>query len=102
MSADLIAFLRARLDEDEQTSLGVFAHQPMLFVGGRLLAGRLNDEVHAKRAILDRLEAINREVGDGASADPHDLGEGAGLWLAAEHLALPYQDHPDYREEWRP
>lgn len=50
-------------------------------------------EVRAKRALLLALEG-----------DPFDaLGaERAYEYLVYQHLAAPYDDHPDYDEEWRP
>jgi hypothetical protein len=114
---DLIAFLRARLDEEAAEAQSVQGDQ--LFdgtgiivmqthaSGGRSVtlpshvagfAARWNParvlaEVEAKRQILawiDRV-AISGQVTWSFDAD-------APIRL----LALPYADHPDYREEWRP
>lgn len=55
--------------------------------------------------VLAECEAKRRIVKAAADdSDPHDYWHGwndaHGLALAA--LALPYADHPDYREEWKP
>jgi len=76
------------LDED---AFHIARHDP-----SRVLA-----EVQAKRAILDELERL----GHLPLSLPEDLqyvGAHQALLGAARWLALPYQDHPDYREEWRP
>ena len=98
--SDLVAFLNARLDEDEaaaklnggwwtvtQKSLGTYV--------GCQDAERTRREVEAKRAILaDILPLIESEWGcaDGILS-PH--GE-----RLARYLALPYSDHPDYDKDW--
>ncbi len=46
-------------------------------------------ECEAKRRIVD-------ESGSGRGSWPD------AIWRCLQFLALPYADHPDYREEWRP
>ncbi len=55
---------------------------------------RVLAECEAKRRIV---ELIRRDNGDWCSPDRLGLGE-----MVLETLALPYADHPDYRDEWRP
>jgi hypothetical protein len=136
---DLVEFLRARLDEDEQVAREAAEHgegvydSPMqaTFWSPRVLA-----EVEAKRLIVERHRPISEPVewpddqtGKGealvcSSCGNRDLdgwinwrplvGE-AGVFpdgvtppyvLAPcetlRLLALPYAEHPDYRQEWRP
>lgn len=99
MSDDLIAFLRARLDEDEERARAVESHDRRWdylppkadsyvrrFNPDRVLA-----EVDAKRQIIDLW-------------DPNVL---AGSYFDAlaqvlRLLALPDAGHPEYRDEWRP
>lgn len=101
MTADLVEFLRARLDEDEERArfvqrergdrheieswrLSCHDEYDLLCIEpSRALA-----EVAAKRRIID--EGDDRYDG----ADEH--------WRVLALLALPYADHPDYDEEWRP
>jgi hypothetical protein len=113
--SDLVEFLRARLDEDEQaaraTSDGAWFTQRTLETNlsaavadaafiARSTPKRMLAEVEAKRRMLTDLypeikadgETILGEWGD----DPCDRD--MVLYL----LALPYADHPDYRDEWRP
>ncbi|MBT2385616.1 DUF6221 family protein [Streptomyces sp. ISL-11] len=140
MTVHLVAFLRARLDEDEQTAR---AAQPAPWVRHDHVAGvhandatderpygsavadcrrvpggygvtnaehivrhqpaRVLADVAARRAVLDLYEepeasdalpdSVNRFT---SSIQRHVIGE------VLPHLALPYADHPDYREEWRP
>lgn len=88
MTADLVAFLRERLDEDERDPGG--------WSPARVLA-----EVDAKRRILDGFEpALAQE-----ELDPADMENQAVLGTlerVAALLALPYAEHPDYRPEWAP
>jgi hypothetical protein len=124
MSADLITFLRARLDEDEALALAaspgpwhpdaesyeVLAADDITVCDGFALSGpqlrattehiarwdpaRVLAEVAAKRAVVDGL----------AAADPH-AGYITGTFTARHALwllAQSYADHPDYREEWKP
>lgn len=147
-NADLVAFLRARLEEDEQIARaatpGPWAWTPEKDVwdqnGPTLIrkgtdapdaelvevaAGwghdawgiyisdadqahiaahdpaRVLREIEAKRRLVERYERAleNRR------AHPDDLAS-AGALLAlhgtVKVLAMPYADHPDYRDEWRP
>ena len=126
---DLVAFIRARLDEDEATAKRVKPNQspnelramvmredsePFLIVD----SARVLREVEAKQRILDehadddgfcrictvedRQENTLEEIrNDG----PFMTIVRRPLWHPCPTLrllALPYADHPDYREEWKP
>jgi hypothetical protein len=124
---DLVAFIRARLDEDERVARAVkFAlsrkvHQGGVFVGLTAQAGaedareqvenfldrhdpsRVLAEVAAKRAIVDLHD------NDGGGHECPDGKDFAGTHTGYErdcltvlHLAAVYASNPDYREEWRP
>ncbi|MFI7234448.1 DUF6221 family protein [Streptomyces cyaneofuscatus] len=120
---DLVTFLRDRLAEDEQTARA--AHAPNWSTDGRtglhygVEDGWMTDalttadadhiarhdparvlrEVDAKRRILDSY------LPDAANADEQINEEWrTGSALADDLLcllALPYTDHPDYRDDWR-
>jgi hypothetical protein len=124
---DLIAFLRARLDEDEmaaraaaeaaQTSVWMDgAEGSVLGVGGDMhLRGavrsiddigphiarwdpaRVLAEVEAKRRIVDWSESVEAKFAEAG------LGEHANgtHMVFARWLAEPYAEHPDYRPEWQ-
>jgi len=85
--ADLAEFLLARIAEDEAAyeSAYVAYLDGFPFTPTRVLA-----ECETKRRIVELCAYWQRPV-DGL--DGEDI-----LRL----LALPYADHPDYREEWRP
>jgi hypothetical protein len=105
-SLTLAEFLLARIAEDEDRI-------PIVVKGGMLKFNRRLAECEAKRRIIELHHAI--EVRDwnpqGYCAECTDSG-----WVEAVDgaypvgmpcrtlrlLALPYADHPDYREEWRP
>ncbi|MGY0067707.1 DUF6221 family protein [Streptomyces sp. QTS137] len=57
---------------------------------------RVLAEIEAKRELLRQYEHLKYDV------TPDDL---TGVWAFEAVLrafALPYADHPDYRDEWRP
>lgn len=83
---ELIAFLRARLDEDE---------------AGIRQALRTEDEWVSERDLVD-IQA-KRMLIDDADRDPDWswTGHGSAHWRMCV-LAMPYRDHPDYRPEWAP
>lgn len=108
---DLIAFVRARLDEDEaaarkadEMGAGVWALAPH-FHTARHSPARVLREVAAKRAIL-------------ADHHVHVSLDGSRRWCerccddqllqddsycpTLRALAFVWSDHPDYRAEWAP
>ena len=125
---DLVAFLRARLDEDEQAARDA----PRELDSGewpfwrdvddesdadatdayrdRFPPARVLREVKAKRQIVElhphaywpskkgkpHLYCQTCDVEDGV------IGGDDGFCLTLRLLALPYADHPDYDESWRP
>lgn len=93
---DLVEFLRARLDEDEQPCEGVGEYSDCYMFSER----RLRD-VEAKRQIVTAY-ADALSIQNGFAEVPREVGTREALELACKALALPYADHPDYRPEWRP
>jgi hypothetical protein len=112
---DLIAFLKARLDEDVKV-----ARDATFWTGGvpewtaraepdwvhiaRHDPARVLAEVEAKRRIIDRAEFVANHgpARDHVRALDMTTGASAALRDVLRLLALPYADHPAYREEWRP
>jgi Family of unknown function (DUF6221) len=107
--SDLVAFLRARLDEDE-----AYAREPQGWneydPGDPGDPARVLREVEAKRKILADLPGYSkqrREFRDGMylpeNADYHS-GHADGTDDSARYvarcLAAVYRDHPDYDEAW--
>ena len=96
-SADLAAFLLARIEEDEDCSRyrigigdrhGLWQCEPE-----RILA-----ECEAKRRIIEEHASTTR-------SDPCDAHNANYETIPCDnllYLAAVYADHPDYREEWRP
>lgn len=123
---ELIAFLRARLDEDEQWALecggapwsapipGMVHVDAKAIADNKLALGKLGyvatvlheeDRRHIARhdpaRILREVESKRRII------DQHIgyYGTGDDEFLPVQVLrllALPYMDHPDYREAWLP
>ena len=86
MTDDLVAFLRARLDDDQGYAVA-FGKKQLL------------RDVEAKRRII----AIYEEAVPQYQAHRDwPAGELDGLRTAIACLATAYADHPDYREEWKP
>lgn len=109
----LVDFLLARIDEDQATVQELLAATPPAdesWRAGQLLDATLRRslaECEAKRRLLDIAIAANAED---LKTSPRDLSDKAwqrtgtidGLVKALMCAALPYSDHPDYLEEWRP
>ncbi|MDT9688182.1 DUF6221 family protein [Streptomyces sp. P9(2023)] len=99
---DLIAFLRARLDEDEQTaraaSDGWYLYDPEQAIAFVPVEDTQHIARHTPARVLAEVDAKRRILNDLWGGPDHE-----DMW--AHHirlLALPYADHPDYRDEWRP
>jgi hypothetical protein len=128
MSSDLIAFLKARLAEDAVLAAAaspgpwrvnaesdeVLAVDDITVAEGFALSGRqlrattehiarwhplrVVAEAEAKRQAVDHYERIRAVTKD---EEPYLLAEGA-VRKQIQIMALPYANHPDYRQEWRP
>lgn len=116
---DLVRFLLARIAEDQSA-----AQQPetavYTFTGTRVAtlakkrSARVLAECEAKRRIVERHtpfhvttknDGLNWDYrGCGECHTPEGVEEGQTWWPCAtlRLLALPYADHPDYRDDWRP
>lgn len=150
---DLITFLRARLDEDEQIAESArerrdwdpkiderpagpsdgqwsaegeeISGDGILIVGiedwhtaeqahhiARWHPSRVMAEVEAKRHLIARGGPFCTSGCDEPGSEPKNPETNwttplehhcdCDAYTAAGVLALPYQDHPDYRSEWRP
>ena len=57
-----------------------------------------------RRIVAQTVVAWERNVFDNPMPEGSEwlLGRRQGLLEACHELALPYADHPDYRQEWRP
>lgn len=102
---DLIAFLRARLDEDERHVDAMddfWLDTNDEFTGDAVR--RFTDEkrvladIDAKRRILGLYQLDFNDEGEPVCLG----GYGEAYWDVVRLLALPYSDHPDYDESWRP
>lgn len=99
---DLVAFLTARLDEDE-----AYANEPGDWneynPGDPADPARVLREVEAKRRIIERAEFVDNHgpaIGHVRALDM-TMAASSALGDVLQMLALPYADHPDYREAWR-
>jgi hypothetical protein len=112
VTGDLADFLLARIAEDEEFAL---RYPPTAAARPRALA-----ECSAKRGLIayctpddDTGNALLSALADPsidaallAQVEPFARAMGAEMDRALLHvlryLALPYADHPEFREEWRP
>jgi hypothetical protein len=117
-------FLTARLDEDEAVALRADDFEVEEFTwasvdywcasndahGMRWSPKRVVADVAAKRAIVEWCSERDRVyiggIGWGDPADTRSYIPGdylrPGDAPILRMLALPYADHPDYQEEWKP
>lgn len=91
----LIAFLRARWDEEEQMAC---THQSGI---ANAWAPRTIEDIKAKRRILDEYADALR-IRDGFRETGYEEGRREALEMACQSLTLPYASHPAYRREWAP
>lgn len=102
---DPIAFLRARLDEDEQVALAA-KPGPWQVDGGTVYARHPTDEIVDYTDSADHIARHDptRVLADvAAKRQIIELVIGAYAGYAVlPLLALPYAGHPDYREDWKP
>jgi translation initiation factor IF-2 len=100
MNRELIAFLKARLEEDEHNT--VYALQ-VLGTSAQTVENviPLLDMV---RAVVDLYAEVEHlDMPEGANeGNAFASGQAAGLGIAVKHLAMTYHDHPAFRQEWRP
>jgi len=105
MSDPVVAFIRARLDEEEHA---VYHHTTTAEHLSRHGPAQVLREAAAKREILDMWEAANdrrswvdsKEFHDGRDPDERQCDEdiAAALDAVVEALAATWAHHPDYAE----
>lgn len=110
---ELSEFLLARIAEDEESARAASSVLPsgpdpsyvsladgLLRMQQRFDPARVLAECEAKRFVIDALRGY--EPSDEWGVEP-DIGKRANNAAGAlRRMALPYADHPDYDEEWRP
>lgn len=118
--SDLVEFLKARFNEDEQTARKVTAMTWSLLrdPGGVRIEDEngspIASDAYDAPLTADELEHIARhdparvlrEVEAKRRMLPHLIVDGHTLdhcdrCMVLRLLALPYADHPDHREEWK-
>lgn len=124
---ELVEFLLARIAEDEEAaraalrkssyewSDNAFTEAVELAEGegavkeatshiARWDPARVLAECEAKRQIVERFRYLNgpHAVMPFVGYQQDEAGQVAALRLALKALTLPYVDHPDYQQEWKP
>jgi hypothetical protein len=125
VNSELVAFLRARLDEDAELAATGETWSAFDEMHGtrrvdvdhsfeRVVActrswrgvhiarhdpARVLREVEAHRKLVDAYAEVAGMDTEGAEPE-FAYGRAVGLGEAVRLLALPYADHPDYRPEW--
>lgn len=110
---DLIAFLRARLDDDRHAAADMRERESWmadcgeshdsrieLRGGWTFTPDRLLAEVDAKRRTIDAYVEWRATVA--ADGDDYARGVVAGLGVSVRLEALPFAGHPDYLQRWKP
>lgn len=114
---DLVEFLTARLDEDEQVARaagdGWYGYDPEQAIAmvpvedtqhiARHSPARVLAEVDAKRRVIAQWEDARSQARNPVSSDNYRAAriEQGALAEVMCLLALPYADHPDYDKAWR-
>lgn len=108
----IVEFLTARLDEDEsvvrawQAKLDTDLAIPASLLGGLRDPKYMHADIASKRAIVhqhganDGAHECPEGFMDGAETEPHIGWE--LVCMTQRYLAIPYADHPDYQQEWKP
>lgn len=111
---DLIAFLHARLDEFEkqleETECHDFSEAWWAQLRADVAAKRQIIELHGRMSIWPNHPQFNdahlttEPMVLCLSCVPETMWRRARSWpcRTLRALALPYAEHPDYREEWKP
>lgn len=106
----LTDFLLARIAEDEAEVSKWLVSENLDVAGWYAIRGPEVPRPVKERA-LAKCETARRVALEYADIDPEGNmrwdespagGYGEGLLLAVRHIALPYAEHPDYRQEWKP
>ncbi|HEX3782729.1 MAG TPA: DUF6221 family protein [Pseudonocardiaceae bacterium] len=113
MTDDLVAFIRARLDEDANVAQQAVdeqmkypqdhdqpAHKRLLYPYPERLARCVHDGRHDPNRALRGVEAKRRILNLVAPEPGWAPWDSSGDALRA--LASEFADHPDCREEWKP
>jgi hypothetical protein len=100
VSDDLVQFLTARLDEIEAVAVAALADGWKAETTRLRILGpeQLLREVEAKRRIVELADGDD----EWAQADDYHGERGAALDRVLHLLALPYADHPEFQEAWKP
>ncbi|MGY1691772.1 DUF6221 family protein [Geodermatophilus sp. SYSU D00697] len=86
--SDLVEFLLARFDEDEEAARFVQASPAPT---NRALVAHVLRDAAAKRQLVEYFRDLERRGGRGDTMDH-----------ALRLIGQTYADHPHYRDEWRP
>ncbi|MGI5136528.1 DUF6221 family protein [Streptomyces sp. CA-106110] len=113
MKDALLAFLRARLDEDDETARKAIVRRTggeawsyegsaVLAQGGMVIAERIVPVLgeHIARYDPARVRRQTAVLRDRVDLWSRMVGSHARVCLRA--VAAIWADHPDYREEWKP
>lgn len=92
----LTEFLLARIDEDHRTAIVEASLRGDDPYWGSGESSRWERQITPER-LLAECDAKRRIVAHYEGGQQLDSGT-----YACKFLALPYAEHPDYREEWRP
>lgn len=98
----LTDFLLARIAEDEAGYRAEAAGVEWLTVNGQDLWPQLLAECEAKRRIVERAQRASRVFNQSINPSPLGVAMTMTMDLVLADLALPYANHDDYREEWKP
>lgn len=91
---DLVSFLLARIEEDEQAGAAPAESSGTAPGGTRLAPARARAAADAKRQMVEEHRQL---LARGAGGQPLAASE-----YVLRTLAAAYAHHPDYRDEWRP
>ncbi len=101
MTGDLVRFLQDRLDDLERVALAAGGAEAVWFMGSENLDLYPHDDIKLPRVLREHIGLHDPARTLRTVQSTRKIIETADDQLL-RLVAYPYNDHPDYRNEWKP